>query len=390
MVVTMNLLYTQLHNWHAQHAKMVPFAGFEMPVVYNAPSSISNEHLAVRNAAGLFDVSHMGRMIVAGKDAQKFIDILVPRDILSQPIGKVSYCYFLNEAGGFRDDTTIARISENEFLITWNAGNLEKIRHWVNDLAILVKKTANYTFTIQDISANSAMFAFQGPKAPELTKKLFGVYPGSWKYAPGTLNGENIPVHILGSGYTGEAGCEIVILNTTVSDPQLALKVWETILKQTTPDGVIPCGLGARDTLRMEAGMPLYGNEIDELISPFQAGLAGAPLVKMDKVFFMGQEALRKLSARKDLPKRVGLLATSRGPSPRAGMRLMLEGKDIGYVCSGSFSPLLKIGFGMGYIQSDINYETEIIAKTQDKEIPVIIKPIPLYNTDLYGSKRKH
>ena len=328
-------------------------------------------------------------MIVAGKDAQKFVDLLVPRDILSQPVGKVSYCYFLNEAGGFRDDTTIARISETEFLITWNAGNLDKIRHWVNDLATLVKKTANYVFTIQDISATSAMFAFQGPKAPTFTKELFGAYPGSWKYAPGTLTGENIPVLILGSGYTGEAGCEIVVLNTTVSNPDLALKVWETILKQTSSQGVLPCGLGARDTLRMEAGMPLYGNEINETISPFQAGLAGSPLVKMDKPFFMGQEALKKLGDRKDLPKRVGLLATSRGPSPRAHMQLMLDGKEIGYVCSGSFSPLLKIGFGMGYVSAEIAYGTEIIAKAPDKEIPVLVKPVPLYDTQVYGSKRK-
>ncbi|MHA2366522.1 MAG: glycine cleavage T C-terminal barrel domain-containing protein, partial [Candidatus Hodarchaeales archaeon] len=275
------------------------------------------------------------------------------------------------------------------YLITWNAGNLEKIWHWVNEIARLVKSLGIIDFQIENLSNETAMIAFQGPKAPNLTRKLFGVYPGSWKCAIGKY--EDIEVLILGSGYTGEAGCEIVIWNTSVEKPHNALKVWEGILDQSNEDGVLACGLGARDTLRMEAGIPLYGNDMDETITPVEAGLAIPALIKLDKPFFIGQDALKiamDVSSNSKL-KRVGIKALKRGPSPRSGMKIFDREKEIGYVSSGAFSPLLKIGIGQAYIHTNYKANTEVVARLGKKIIPVILCKFPLFDQSKYGSRRE-
>ena len=384
----MNLLKTPLHSWHKERANMVPFAGFEMPVVYNSPSSISIEHNSVRTYAGIFDVSHMGRMIVSGKDALKFVNILVPRDIEKLQVGRVAYTYLLNELAGFRDDITVGRTAENDYLITWNAGNLWKIWHWVTDLASVMKTSSHADFTITNISGSTAMIAFQGPSAPKLFEKIFGSYPGSWRIASTTFN--NIKLHIFGSGYTGEAGGEIIIYDTSIDKPEPALTVWNALLAE---EGVKPCGLGSRDTLRTEAGMPLYGNDLNETYNPVEVGLAFSPLVNLDKPFFIGKNTLIKAKEReKESVKRVGLLALKKGPAPRPGMKLFKDEQEIGFVSSGSFSPLLKIGIGMAFVPYNTEMGTELVARDQDgkKNIPVKLVGFPLYNPDDYGSKRKN
>lgn len=383
----MVLLKTPLHSWHKTRANMVPFAGFEMPVVYNSPSSISIEHNTVRKHAGIFDVSHMGRMLVSGKDALQFVNMLVPRDIAKLAVDKVAYTYLLNELAGFRDDITIGRTFENEYLITWNAGNLWKIWHWINDLASVMKLSAQLDFTIENISGNTAMIAFQGPDAPHLTEKLFGTYPGSWRIAKVDYKGIN--VYIFGSGYTGEAGCELIIHNATIDHPEPALTIWNDLLQE---EGVIACGLGARDTLRTEAGMPLYGNDLNEQFNPVEVGLSFSPLVNMQKTFFIGKTTLAMAQAKeKESKKRVGLLALKKGPAPRSGMKLFKDNTEIGFVSSGSFSPLLKIGIGMGFIPYATEMGTELVAQDEEgkKKIPVKTVGFPLYNPDEYGSKRK-
>jgi aminomethyltransferase len=384
----MKLLKTPLHSWHKSRANMVPFAGFEMPVVYNSPSSISIEHNVVRNHAGIFDVSHMGRMTVNGPDALEFLNSLVPRDLKNLLVGKIAYTFLLNELAGFKDDITVARTAENNYLITWNAGNLWKIWHWISDLETLVKKTGKKEFTITNITGKTAMIAFQGPQAPKLTEKIFGVYPGSWKIANTIYN--DISISIFGSGYTGESGCEIIIYNTTIDNPHSALAIWNALLSE---DGVLPCGLGSRDTLRTEAGMHLYGNDLNEQLNPVEVGLVFSPLVNFDKDFFIGKSALLLAKEKeKDSFKRVGLMALKKGPSPRAGMKLLQENQEIGFVSSGSFSPLLKIGIGMGFVPFNINVNTELVAVDAEgkKSIPVKIATFPLYNPDEFGSKRKN
>ena len=366
---------------------MVSFAGFEMPVVYNSPSSISIEHNTVRTYAGIFDVSHMGRMVVSGKDALKFINILVPRNLASLQVGKVAYTYLLNELAGFRDDITVGRTTENEYLVTWNAGNLWKIWHWISDLVSVMKTASKADLQITNISGKTAMIAFQGPKAPELLQKLFGTYPGSWKIATATY--KDIKLHIFGSGYTGEAGGEIIIYNTSVDNPEPALKIWNAILQEK---GVVPCGLGARDTLRTEAGMPLYGNELNEKFNPVEVGLSFSPLVDFNKTFFIGKTALVMAKEReRESLKRVGILAMKKGPAPRHGMKLFKENKEIGIVTSGSFSPLLKIGIGMAFVPYETQFGDEFVAMDSEgkKNIAVKTVPFPLYNPDEYGSKRK-
>lgn len=386
----MTLMKTPLHGWNAQHATMVPFAGYEMPVTYNDPSSITKEHMAVREAAGIFDVSHMGRMMVTGPDALKFLNLLVPRDLSKTVVGRVAYTYMLNEQAGFRDDLTVARMDENDYLVTWNAGNYRKIWHWVNMFGNILKTAADWTFEVEDITPKTAMIAFQGPKAPALIEKLFGTFPGSWQIAHAEYKGAK--VIIMGSGYTGEDGGEITVLETSADTPKNALAVWEGILEDCKDEGVIPCGLGARDTLRTEAGMPLYGNDITEGISPVEAGLAFPPLVSLAKPFFVGKDLLAQFMDNPDSRgRRVGLLATQKGRAPRPGMKLFINDEEIGWVSSGVSSPLLKVGVGFGYVKSSVAVGTAVEARQDGskKAIPLTVADFPLYDPDKYGKKRK-
>lgn len=383
----MSLLKTPLYSWHKERANMVPFAGFSMPVVYTSPSSISIEHINVRNSAGIFDVSHMGRMLIKGNDALNFLNLLVPRELSNLPVNKVAYTFFLNELGGFRDDITVARTGESEYLVTWNAGNLWKIWHWMTDLASIFNSNGSKDLEIANISANTAMIAFQGPFAPELTKKIFGDYPGSWKIVKVVFR--EIDVLILGSGYTGESGCELVVFNTSESNPKHALTVWNALLAE---NGVIACGLGARDTLRTEAGMCLYGNDISEEISPIEAGLSFSPLVNFNKDFFIGKNVLESLEKKKHtLQKRVGILALKKGPSPRPGMKIFSGDTEIGHITSGSFSPLFKLGIGMAYVDRavSIGKAVTLVDPKSSRQILAKISTFPLYNPDEYGNKRK-
>lgn len=382
----MSLLKTQLHHWHSSRAKMVPFAGFEMPVVYNSPSNISKEHLSVRNSAGLFDVSHMGRMIVSGEDAVKFLDLLIPRNLSILPLNKVAYCYFLNERGGFRDDITVAQIEENVYLITYNAGNRKKIWLWVKEFEALIKSISEMKFSIENISDSTAMFAFQGPDAPIITKNLFGEFPGPWRSSYASYQG--IKLLIMGSGYTGEAGCEIVISDSSNDDPSATIKVWEDILENKVNESILPCGLASRDTLRLEAGMPLYGNDIEENVQALQTGLVFPALVNLEKKFFFGKSAIENNLKNTELPKRVGLVTLTRGRSPRQDMNIKLNNKIIGKVTSGTFSPLLKLGIGMGYIINKENVN-EVTLEAETYKIQAKIANFPLFDSDKYGSKRK-
>jgi aminomethyltransferase len=365
---------------------MVPFAGFEMPVVYNPPSNITTEHLAVRNSAGLFDVSHMGRMIVEGKDAAKFLDTLIPRDLSKLPTNKVAYCFFLNENGGFKDDITVTRTKEYEYLLTYNAGNRSKIDAWIKENELKFKSKNGKDISHQIISETTAMFAFQGPLAPKITEEIFGTFPGAWKSEE--IKFEDFDLLIMGSGYTGEAGCEIVIYNTSVDNPKAAITIWEKILRWGGGDQIIPCGLGARDTLRLEAGMPLYGNDIEENVSALKTGLVFPALVNQDKPFFIGKKALELSTDSSKGIKRVGLVTVKRGRSPRPGMKIILNEKEVGEVTSGSFSPLLKLGIGMGYIDKNVTTDDVIILKTRDVEISAKISDFPLFDKDKYGKKR--
>jgi len=382
------MMKTQLYNWHAKNGDIVNFAGFEMPVMY---TSIKKEHLAVRNSVGLFDVSHMGRMQIEGDDAEKFLNLLVPRDLSKTLVGRASYTFMLNEQGGFRDDLVFERIEDKKWLLVWNAGNLEKIRNWIQMFLLSVSHFASLDITILDISQSSAMYALQGPKAESLLKEQLPSDvnpPTSWRVLNSTIEGCN--VIISGTGYTGEAGYELIVLDTSNDDFTNAEKVWLKLIDEGKKFGLIPCGLGARDTLRLEAGYHLYGNDISETINPKEAGLFFPPFIHIDKSLFIGKNALESFK-QEDLQRvRVGLVAMKKGPSPRPGLTLYKENKEIGVITSGGFSPLLNVGIGMGYINTQYNKEEEILHfKVREKMNPVQIKKFPLFDPKIYGKMRE-
>lgn len=375
---------TQLYDWHAKNGDIINFLGFKMPVLY---SSIKEEHIAVRNAAGLFDVSHMGRMWIEGSDAEKFLNLLVPRDLTKTLVGRASYTFMLNEQGGFRDDLVFERIENNKWLLVWNAGNLVKIKLWMNSFKNILNQFVDLDLVLTDISSNSAMFALQGPKAREFLSKVIKEDlepPLPWRVLSTTING--IKVIISGTGYTGEAGYEIIVLDTTLEDPSKAERIWQLLIET----GSKPCGLGARNSLRLEAGLSLYGNDIEEDINPIEADLFFPPFVHMDKPYFIGKSQLEYYSDQKPNRIRVGFIARKKGPSPRAGTKLFKEGHEIGIATSGGFSPLLNCGIGMGYVTTDMMEEgTSILFEVRGKFHEAEITKFPLFDTDQYGAKRK-
>ncbi|MFW9903584.1 MAG: glycine cleavage system aminomethyltransferase GcvT [Candidatus Thorarchaeota archaeon] len=375
---------TQLYNWHVNNGDMINFSGFEMPVVY---SSIKKEHLAVRNTAGCFDVSHMGRLWIEGSDSEKFLNLLVPRDLSKTQNGRASYTFMLNENGGFRDDLVFARINKNKWLLVWNAGNLVKIKLWMETFKNTLNQFIDLDISLVDISSTSAMFALQGPKYQDVFKSAFKEKiegPLPWRVLEAKYG--NIELLISGTGYTGEKGCEIIVLNTSVENPTKAEEIWRLLLEADSQ----PCGLGARDSLRLEAGLALYGNDIDENINPIEADLFFPPFIHMEKSYFIGKSQLEYFSAHKPKRTRIGFIALKKGPSPRSGMNLFKNGQKIGNVTSGGFSPLINLGVGMGYISTNLNGEgTPIQYEVRGKLHEAKIVNFPLYNAEKYGKNRK-
>ncbi|NHJ02873.1 MAG: glycine cleavage system aminomethyltransferase GcvT [Candidatus Heimdallarchaeota archaeon] len=378
---------TPLYDYHANNSDIIEFVGFKLPVMY---SSIKTEHMAVRNAAGIFDVSHMGRMWITGEHAEKFINLIVPRDITKTPVGRAAYTFMLNELGGFRDDLVFEHLEDNKWLVVWNAGNLMKIKNWLIDLHNFQSQFKKFDISLEDISSESAMFALQGPKAKEVLGKSFQDFepPSPWGIT--TLSIEGIEIIVSGTGYTGEAGFEIIVLNASNDNPTNAVKIWNLLLEEGKDLGLLPCGLGARDSLRLEAGLSLYGNDINENINPIEADLFFPPFIHIDKPFFIGRNALLKLQSKKKEKTRIGFVAVKKGPSPRAGLELYKDDKLIGITSSGGYSPLLEIGIGMGYVLPEYAGEdTRIQFKVREKLHEAIVKKFPLFNPDKFGGKRK-
>jgi aminomethyltransferase len=378
---------TQLYEWHSKNGDMINFAGFQMPVMYR---SIKDEHLAVRNSAGLFDVSHMGRMWIKGSDAEKFLNLLVPRDLTKTPVGRASYTFMLNEQGGFRDDLVFEKINNDIWLLVWNAGNLLKIREWMNNIKIVANYFSDLNLTLEDISSSSAMYALQGPKAQDILAAILNGEndpPRPWSVFKTKM--DDIELVISGTGYTGESGYEIIILNTSIDSPSSAERIWTLILEFGDSYDLLPCGLGARDLLRLEAGYPLYGNDINESINPIEADLFFPPFVHMEKNQFIGKNRLEYLSQIKNDKIRVGIQALKRGPSPRAGVKLYKNKQEIGYATSGGFSPLLNVGIGMGYVPVELKDEENLIEfEVRGNLYEAKIVSFPLFDSEKYGIKR--
>ena len=371
---------TQLYEVHQKTAKLTIFANFEMPLWYRG---VIPEHLAVRNSVGIFDISHMGRIIIKGVDSEHFLNYVITNDVSRLVPNSAQYSVMCNEKGGIIDDFVMYRLEENKFMFVSNATNREKDHNW------LARNSKGFNVKIEEVSDEVAMLAVQGPNAEKTLQKISTEDLSKIeRFKCGYTHLANVEVFISRTGYTGEDGFEVFIWNTPLTKPDNAVKLWNAILEAGKTFGMEPCGLGTRDTLRLEAGMCLYGNDIDENTTPLEAALAF--VVKLQKDNFIGKEKLLKQKSEGIKRKRVGIWMIDLG-IPRPGFEIYgAEGEKIGHLTSGTFSPLLKCGIGMGYIQISNAQEGNIVnVKIRDKLVKGKIIPFPFYDAERYGYKRK-
>jgi aminomethyltransferase len=354
----MSGLKTPLFDWHVAHGgRIVEFGGWQMPVQY---SGVVAEHLAVRSGAGLFDISHMGRLSFGGPDALALIQHVWTNDAASMVDGQVRYGLVCNDQGGIHDDVLVYRWPYGWTMVV-NASNREKI------VDVLDREKSGKDVQILDQTTTTGMLAIQGPKAIALCAGLFEFDAGTLKYyhaAPSRCRGQQCVVSR--TGYTGEDGLEIMIAAAHL--PALADEIVQR--------GALPCGLGARDTLRLEASMPLYGHELDEQINPLEAGLAWA--VKLTKDEFVGRSALHR--AKDQIQRqRVGLQLEGRRAA-REGCPVLLNDRPVGRITSGSYTPTLERSIAMAYVESaHAGNGTKLAIDIRGNTEPATIVPLPFF-----------
>ncbi len=338
---------THLYDYHRKYGKIVEYAGFEMPVWYEG---IIPEHMAVREAVGVFDTTHMGRALIEGAEAAEFLDYVATNDMEGMETLQARYTVMCNEKGGVVDDMVVYRLEGDRFLVVYNAVNREKDFNWLR------KHSGGYDVRLRDVSDSVVMIAVQGPMAErtlqkvskdDLSQESVGRFRCLWTEVAG--------FRVLASrtGYTGEDGFELFLWDVPLEKPDKALRLWNAVLEAGREFGVKPCGLGARDTLRLEAGMCLYGNELTEDVNPLEAGLRF--VVKLDKGEFIGREALLRIKSEGLKRRRVGLLMLDRGV-PRKGYKVYRDGFEVGYVTSGTYSPLFRRGIAMAYLSREVKH----------------------------------
>ncbi len=353
---------TSLYDLHvALGAKIVPFAGYEMPVQY--PAGISAEHAAVRGSCGMFDVSHMGEVIVRGPDAIRFVSSVTSNDPAALALGQVQYSTLLRDDGTIVDDLLVYRFADHLLLVI-NASNRAK------DLAHLEAHRAGFDCTLTDISDATALIAVQGPKAPALVAALADVPLDGIRYywfTEGAVAG--VPCIISRTGYTGELGFELYC------DAAQAVTVWQALMGTGE---VVPCGLGCRDTLRLEAGMCLYGHELDDQVTPLEAGLHW--LVKLGKSEpFLGRAVLVRQQAEGTDRRLVGFTFDERA-IPRHGYPVHYGGVGVGEVRSGTMSPTLGMPIGTCFLPSAAAVEgTRFTVEIRGKAVAARVVPLPFY-----------
>ncbi len=363
------LATTPLDAWHrSAGAKMVPFAGFEMPIQY---SSIVSEHNTCRQSAALFDVSHMGRLKFEGEGSNQLLDHLLTRRVTDLAVGRVRYGLMCNADGGVLDDVLVSNLetpSGGKFhLLVVNASNREKILKWITP------HLADFpTVTVSDRTELTAMIAVQGPRAMEVCGRLFRCDPTRLKYYHATVTDQfSKPVILSRTGYTGEDGFELIVRADE------AKRVWENVLLAGRDEGFAAAGLGARDTLRLEAGMPLYGHELSESIDPISAGLKFA--CDLEGRSFIGDGSLREIAAAGPGKKRIGLLPQGKRPARDGCTVLSRDGKDIGVVTSGGPSPTLGHPIAMAYVDAKHAGDEEFQIDIRGKQVAASATKIPFY-----------
>jgi aminomethyltransferase len=356
---------TALESIHiALGARMVPFAGWSMPVQYRG---ILDEARTVRTKAGLFDLGHMGRVKVHGRQAEAFLQKVQTNDAAAIPPGRIRYSMLLNEQGLTQDDILVYRNPANDgFFVVVNAGNTER------DLTLMRTAAKGFDVTVEDCTATLGMIAIQGPLSQQITQRLAKADLAALKYYAWTTTEVcGVPMTLSRTGYTGEDGFEVYVPKGL--EPQ----VWNAFFESGAGLGMTAIGLGARDTLRHEAGMPLYGHEIDETTNPLEAGLDWAVKMNHD---FVGRAALEKVLAAGGTGRKLVGLTSSSKRCPRQGYPLQHGATKVGHVCSGNISPTLDTNIATAYVRSDLAVPgTELEFLVRDKGEPCVVAPMPFY-----------
>ena len=354
---------TPLYNTHLKYGgKIVPFGGYLLPVQYEA--GVIKEHMAVRERAGLFDVSHMGEITCEGEDSLDFLNRLLTNDFTNMTDGQARYSPMCNEECGTVDDLIVYKYKDHQYFIVVNAANRDKDYQWMC-------RHMEGDVILKDISDEVSQLALQGPKSKEILQKLTAAdcIPEKYYHAVFHAKAAGMNCMISQTGYTGESGYEIYLSNED------APKMWDAIMEAGKEEGILPCGLGARDTLRLEAAMPLYGHEMDDTVSPLETGLGFA--VKMQKEDFIGKKGIEEKE--KSGRTRVGLKVTGRGII-REHMDVLKEGNVVGHTTSGTFGPYLGYPVGMALIGKEYAVAgTTLQVSVRGRMVDVEVVKLPFY-----------
>lgn len=372
-----------MYDWHKANGDVVDFAGWEMPVRF---TDIREEHMAVRNNVGIFDTSHMSRFFISGPQAAEFLQTLTTNNVSKLNVNEGHYATCLNDRGGVLDDLMIYRIGAQEYIWVTNASNGPKI--WAHMLA----QSKRFKVQVRDRTREISMIAVQGPKALALLSKLAGRDIGEFaRFSCNQLKFAGRDCYLCRTGYTGEAGGEILLLNTPMTDEgkKRAISFWEEILKQGKELGIKPCGLGARDSTRLEAGFVLYGHELDEETTPIEARIPYAVKFKVEPTY-IGYEAVKRQKEEGVKKTRIGLVMVERGV-PREHYPVLQNGEPIGVVTSGGMSPVLENGIALAYVKPGI-LETGAIVEIDIKGRmrKARVADWPFYDSSVYGENRTH
>jgi len=360
---------TVLNSTHIESgAKMVPFGGWDMPVQYS--DGIIAEIKAVRNSAGIFDVSHMGRLEFEGPGSESFLSSITSANVPALKIGRGKYNFICNAEGGIIDDAMVFRTGEESFLLVINAGNADVDMEWINPLV-----AGNADFTMKVVTNETVMIAVQGPSAVEIVDSLSnGETSKIRRFRIGSAKVDGIPATLARTGYTGEDGFEIIV------PADQGAKLWHSLRDA----GASECGLGSRDVLRLEAGLPLHGNDLSTETNPFEAGFGRFAYFEAPNC--IAGNALRQFSESEPSRSLVGLKMTGRG-IPRAGLNIISEGADlsdqskvIGEVTSGTHSPTVDAGIGMGYVEQKYSATgTQLVIDVRGRAVEAEVVDMPFY-----------
>lgn len=369
-------------------ARMTDFAGYYLPVSY---TGIDEEIMATRENVSIVEVTDMGRYSLKGKYASKLMELLTPRDIAAMSDMKCGYTYYLNENGGYRDDTIIGKKNAEDFFNVCNAGSqTTKVLAWIGQFVEIFKEMTGEPLEFKDWTLETTMFAVQGPNYKVILDNLGVPDTGRWKMVEAEVAG--CKCLFTGTGYTGENGFEVVIFDSDLANPEKGIKVWNAILEAGKDVGIALCGLGARDILRLEAGLPLYGEDIHEDVNPYEAAFGFPAFCKIDKEpFFFGKAAVTKAKQEGVKIMHVCIKLKEKG-IPRAGYDILNKnGEKIGHMVNGGRSPTIgNIGIGMGFV--DIEYSkpnTEILIQIRKKQILAEVVQMPFYDMKKWGWKRE-